>query len=819
MQKVSFVILMAVILPFTSTAQWTYYSSTGVFITPVNVKAVGIGSFQSNATWNSPQSRLHVFNDLCQTPEDAQYNGELFRTDGNLAVDNFWRFYTGNSILPANNIERFRIQVENNDFTTHLKNCNPGNESDLKLGNSEITFSLSNYEVGKLLRTPILPDEVSIGNSSADDGAGTNVILNSINTSTLKGGVSIWAQNGNISMGRNYLIQPPTNVQTKITSNAIPGIPLSNYQSSEVMLDARVADDNNSYLRLQNASVNASTFVPLVAGFNSGNNTGLILSSKVPNNSDVSTNPALMEFDVRKGDSTSVAQVVNRNLFRWCNFSVVPMLMSAQGRLGIKPNNLVPLENRVEIEAGVGDPAYSTNAGLAGFIGSSGLRFKRMNSTSTPENNPGLGLLSLNSNGDVIYVSNQTAQCTWNLIGINDMSTGTATSCRTGNIGIGTNTPVTKLHVQNTNVNTNNISGEQIDVSGGIVNTKGILSRANGLGNSYVIGVEGVATGSLNKNVGGKFWVDFSQNTLEGIGCLGQANFMNNQGAHIGIQGEASGGNTNIGLRAAAFGQSNASSNFGVLAEAPGIGINWAVYANGKVGTTAGYYVISDIVVKNTPQEIPNSVDIINGLNPKVYTYKTSQFPNLHMPEGEHYGLIAQDVVNVFPNAVQTGFIPQNIDPNSGQLLSDSMSFKMINYSEFVPLLIDLAKKQQSKIDSLEIRINDCCASAQQFIDTPNSNVTVTSVHVPNTLNVILFQNNPNPFEEQTEIKINLTDYEKNSELIIHNSSGIEIFRIELAKTFSNILRIDLSDFPSGTYIYSLNIENRTFDSKKMVKK
>jgi hypothetical protein len=806
-------------MPLASFAQWNYNNATGFGYTSSTVKALGVGAFPSATPLNAPQSRFHVFNNLCQTPGDPLLNGELFRTDGDLSVDNFWRFFTGSSSIPSNNIERFRIQVENNNFTTHLKNCNPGNESDLKLGNSEITFSLSNYEVGKLLRTPILPDEVSIGNSSADDGAGTNVILNSINTSALKGGVSIWAQNGNISMGRNYLVQPPTNVQTRITSNAIPGIPLSNYQSSEVMLDARVADDNNSYLRLQNASVNASTFVPLVAGFNSGNSTGLILSSKVPNNSDFSTNPALMEFDVRKGDSTSVAQVVNRNLFRWCNFSVVPMLMSAQGRLGIKPNNLVPLENRVEIEAGVGDPAYSTNAGLAGFIGSSGLRFKRMNSTSTPENNPGLGLLSLNSNGDVIYVSNQTAQCTWNLIGLNDMYTGTATSCRTGNIGIGTNTPVTKLHVQNSNASTNNISGEQIDVSGGIVNTKGILSRANGLGNSYVIGVEGVATGSLNKNVGGKFWVDFSQNSLEGIGCLGQANFMNNQGVHIGIQGEASGGNTNIGLRAAAFGQSNASSNFGVLAEAPGTGINWAVYANGKVGTTAGYYVISDIVVKNTPQEIPNSVDIINGLNPKVYTYKTSQFPDLHMPEGEHYGLIAQDVVNVFPSAVQTGFIPQNIDSNSGQLLSDSMSFKMINYSEFVPLLIDLAKKQQSKIDSLEIRINDCCASTQQFIDTPYSNVTVTSIHVPNTLNIILFQNNPNPFEEQTEIKINLTDYEKNSELIIHNSSGIEIFRIELAKTFSNILRIDLSDFPSGTYIYSLNIENRTVDSKKMVKK
>jgi hypothetical protein len=819
MQKVSFVILMAVILPFTSTAQWTYNSGTGVFITPLNVKAVGIGSFLSNATWNTPQSRLHVFNDLCNMPEEAQFNGELFRTDGNLAVDNFWRFYTGNSILPANNIERFRIQVENNNFTTHLKNCNPGNESDLKLGNSEISLSLSTYEVGKFSRVPLLPDEISLGNSNADDGVGTNLILNSVNTINKQGGISIWAQNGNISMGRNYMVQPPTNVQTKITSNAIPGIPLSNYQSSEVMLDARVADDNNSYLRLQNASVNASTFVPLVAGFNSGNNTGLILSSKVPTISDVSTNPALMEFDVRKGDSTSVAQVINRNLFRWCNYSVVPMLMSAQGRLGIKPNNLAPLENRVEIEAGVGDPAFTTNAGLSGFIGSSGLRFKRMNSTSTPENNPGLGLLALNSNGDVIYVSNQTAQCTWNLIGLNDMSTGTATSCRTGNIGIGTNTPVTKLHVQNTNLNTNNISGEQIDVLGGSINTKGILSRASGLGNSYVVGVEGIATGSLNKNVGGKFWVDFSQNTIEGIGCIGQANSMNNQGSHIGIQGEASGGNTNIGLRAVAFGQSNTSSNFGVLAEAPGTGINWAIYANGKVGTTAGYYVISDIIVKNTPQEIPNSLDIINGLNPKVYTYKTSQFPNLHMPEGEHYGLIAQDVFNVFPNAVQTGFIPQNIDPNSGQLLSDSMSFKMINYSEFVPLLIDLAKKQQSKIDSLEIRVNDCCASAQQFIDTPNSNVTVTSVHVPNTLNVILFQNNPNPFEEQTEIKINLTDYEKNSELIIHNSSGIEIFRIELAKTFSNILRIDLSDFPSGTYIYSLNIENRTFDSKKMVKK
>lgn len=152
--------------------------------------------------------------------------------------------------------------------------------------------------------------------------------------------------------------------------------------------------------------------------------------------------------------------------------------MNAIGRLGIATNS--PL-NRLQITSEIGDPQFGNPEG------SSGLRFTNLTSGNTPLTNPGQGVLSVNSSGDVIYVNGTS--CEWNEISTNNLATGYAGACHPGNVSIGTSTilPTAKLAVENTGAS-----------------VIGVYAKANGSSSSYggafigegtgqSVGVQGIA--------------------------------------------------------------------------------------------------------------------------------------------------------------------------------------------------------------------------------------------------------------------------------------------------------------------------------------
>ncbi len=61
----------------------------------------------------------------------------------------------------------------------------------------------------------------------------------------------------------------------------------------------------------------------------------------------------------------------------------------------------------------------------------------------------------------------------------------------------------------------------------------------------------------------------------------------------------------------------------------------------------------------------------------------------MNFPEGEHLGLIAQDVEEVVPEVVHT----------------NKEGYKSVEYANLVPLLIEAITQQQTQIKSLQVRI------------------------------------------------------------------------------------------------------------------
>jgi hypothetical protein len=186
------------------------------------------------------------------------------------------------------------------------------------------------------------------------------------------------------------------------------------------------------------------------------------------------------------------------------------------------------------------------------------------------------------------------------------------------------------------------------------------------------------------------------------------------------------------------------------------------------------------------------------------------------MPAGVHYGLISANVATVLPHSVKRGHIQQMKD-TLGNVIADSLSFDMVNYTELIPILIDYVQHQQVRIDSLENQMNICCGNKKTAISN-DPNTTHIAVSLENKLDCVLFQNQPNPFEEKTQIKVLLSDLNLKAELVITSLSGIVLYSSVLGNTAENIIDIDTSNLPSGTYLYSLYLNGNLRDTKKMIK-
>jgi hypothetical protein len=175
----------------------------------------------------------------------------------------------------------------------------------------------------------------------------------------------------------------------------------------------------------------------------------------------------------------------------------------------------------------------------------------------------------------------------------------------------------------------------------------------------------------------------------------------------IGVSGWAFGGDANYGTEG--FAQSAAGTTAtGIYGQATGPGTNWAGYFSGAVYATS--YSSSDRKLKQDIQPLDNAMSIIQQLNPTLYTYRTTEYNQMQLPEGTHYGLIADEVQQVIPGIVKKAVQPaqyehQGID--KGQKLKDEVEFNAVNYTEIISILVGAVKEQQKQIDELKLLVQE----------------------------------------------------------------------------------------------------------------
>lgn len=229
------------------------------------------------------------------------------------------------------------------------------------------------------------------------------------------------------------------------------------------------------------------------------------------------------------------------------------------------------------------------------------------------------------------------------------------------------------------------------------------------------------------------------------------------------------------------------------------------IYFDGSLIST------SDKRLKSNIQESDYGLKQILQLAPKSYDMKSQ-------PGKKRYGLLAQDVQEVMSEFVSSTEVV--VDEKGGTKKSVATEYLGVNYLDMIPVLIKaiqeqnaLIEAQAARIDQLEAQSNDTDSEDNTTTPHPNSD---NSRLIPQSTGKV-FQNNPNPFKNNTRISYELPENTRQATLMITDMSGRQVATYTLDKQRTGEVSVNANGLPNGTYVYVLMADGQPVARNKMV--
>lgn len=304
----------------------------------------------------------------------------------------------------------------------------------------------------------------------------------------------------------------------------------------------------------------------------------------------------------------------------------------------------------------------------------------------------------------------------------------------------------------------------------------------------------------------------------------------------------------------------------------------YALKINGD-GLASGGSWISDQLFKTNIDSLHNASATIHQLKPRSYFFDTVNVYGINFSNKKQYGFIAQDVETILPELVITTTNPADMD-TLGNIVHPAVTYKALNYNAFFGILTKGIQEQSNEIDSLKTNttnqdsvntaqsneidsltqgllagktkaknqdsiitslqnqlnqltslINDCCNNngnhgnhGNNLIPSGTNNyksispTTLTDVELSNKSVIVLNQNVPNPFAEQTTISYFLPDNISRAQILFFEQSGKIIKTVDITEKGKGQLNVFANDLSSGVYTYSLIVDGQAMETKKMIK-
>ncbi|MDR0438350.1 MAG: tail fiber domain-containing protein [Bacteroidales bacterium] len=222
-------------------------------------------------------------------------------------------------------------------------------------------------------------------------------------------------------------------------------------------------------------------------------------------------------------------------------------------------------------------------------------------------------------------------------------------------------------------------------------------------------------------------------------------------------------------------------------------------------GQYIGILASSDANLKTSIRELSPMRERISRLRPVMYDFVidgSGKNVSTNLAYQNRVGFIAQEVRELFPDLVAT--------VGEDEILS-------IDYAGLIPYLTKAIQDQNEIIEHLQQQVTDIQTGAYfaNFdIGEPKRSSQQTTTNVVHALH----QNIPNPFNSATTITYQLAENATNAKICIYNLTGKQLQCYNLPTTQGeNAVEVRASSLQSGMYLYSLIVDGKLIDTKRMI--
>ena len=304
------------------------------------------------------------------------------------------------------------------------------------------------------------------------------------------------------------------------------------------------------------------------------------------------------------------------------------------------------------------------------------------------------------------------------------------------------------------------------------------------------------------------------------IGVSGKAQVVNRT-ANIGVQGLAYGTSTrNYGVLGGLSGSTSAygAGVFGTTVNHLGFNMtgryagyfDGAIYVNGIMTATsmvspADMRLNENVVSLNERGEM-NTLNNLLAMNVIEYNIKSrlsDEMPDsdkqdetgelkeayeylkkedMEMSSRRHFGIDAEELQKVYPDLVfegQDGYLAVNV-------------------------LIRAIQELKAELEAIKGN------------DTERRAPSVTGISTAKATDNVLYQNTPNPFNEQTTIRFSLADDARDASICIFDMTGKMLKNLPVSSSMESV-SINGYELGEGMFLYSLIVKGQEIDTKKMV--
>ena len=239
---------------------------------------------------------------------------------------------------------------------------------------------------------------------------------------------------------------------------------------------------------------------------------------------------------------------------------------------------------------------------------------------------------------------------------------------------------------------------------------------------------------------------------------------------------------------------------------------------------SSALYLTSDERLKENVEHIGDALSVVSALNGVSYRYKSvardpktdAMFDQLaavdptgsaarykeesdqihanRTDQSTHYGFIAQEVEQVLPELVHTG--------------KDGM--KSVDYIAVIPLLVNAIQELQAQL--AEVKGDEPLKAPARAPQTTGTDDIAAGLAVP-----ALYQNTPNPFTSDTQIRYSLPESVLQADLYVYDLQGKQVKHIAVSDRGQSSVTIHGSELQAGMYIYALIADGQEVASKRMI--